>query len=169
MNTKRLELGDPKYNTTDRVVLLLATGGGLGDAPRMPGTVGSLWGPPLVWLWQLTGLPTWSNAILGALLFAAGVPLCMRAAQLMNAKDPGRLVFDEIAAFPFIYLFVPVTFASAVFGFVWFRLFDVLKPWPCAELDRLHNAVGVMADDTAAALYAAVALVGTMAMWGGLP
>lgn len=149
--------------------MLLATGAGLGNARWMPGTVGSLWGPPLVWLWQLTGLPTWSNAVLGIVLFAAGIPLCKRAAELMQAKDPGRLVFDEIAAFPFVYLLVPVTWTSAVFGFLWFRIFDILKPWPCEELDRLPNAFGVMADDTAAALYAAVALLATMAMWDGLP
>jgi phosphatidylglycerophosphatase A len=161
-------LGEHTQTSTDRVVLLLATGGGLGDARWMPGTVGSLWGPPLVWLWQLFGWPLWSNAVLGAVLFAAGIPLCKRASELMQAKDPGRLVFDEIAAFPFIFLFVPVTWASAVFGFFWFRLFDILKPWPCTELDHMHNAFGVMGDDTAAALYAAVALVGSMAMWNGL-
>lgn len=162
-------MGEPTRTSNDRAVLLVATGGGLGDARWAPGTVGSLWGPPLVALWQLLGFPLWSNAVLGAVLLAAGIPLCTRAAALMKAKDPGRIVFDEIAAFPFVYLFVPVTWASAVFGFVWFRVFDILKPWPCPELAELPRGAGIMADDTAAAVFAAVALAGSMAMWNGLP
>ena len=116
----------------------------------------------MVWIWQQAGWPWWSNALLGVVLFLVGIPLCTRAAQLMKAKDPGGIVFDEIAAFPFVYLFVEVTWLSAVVGFALFRILDILKPWPCDGLDRLPKGLGIMADDTAAAIFAAFALVGLL-------
>ena len=116
----------------------------------------------MVWVWQQAGWPLWSNALLGVVLFLVGIPLCTRAAQLMKAKDPGGIVFDEIAAFPFVYLFVEVTWFSAVVGFALFRILDILKPGPCAELDKLPNGLGIMADDSAAAIFAAFALVGLL-------
>lgn len=146
----------------DRLILLLATGLGLGYAPRAPGTVGSLWGPLMMWGWQQAGWsPWWVIApIVG--LQAVGIPLCGRAAELLGVKDPGAVVFDEIAAFAVVFAIVPVTLISAVTGFLWFRLFDILKPWPVSRMDRLSGGVGIMADDVAAGVYAAAALWCTM-------
>ena len=70
-------------------------------------------------------------------------------------KDPGQVVFDEIAAFSVVFLFVPISLRSAILGFLLFRLFDVWKPWPARRLERLPGGLGIMADDFAAAVYAA--------------
>ncbi|MFQ5733493.1 MAG: phosphatidylglycerophosphatase A [Planctomycetaceae bacterium] len=155
-------MSDPSHSFADRAALFVATGCGVGYAPVMPGTVGSVWGVAMMIGWQQIGWPEWTGLLLGAAMFGLGVPLCSRAAAVLKVKDPGSIVFDEIAAFPFIFAFIEVTWLSAVMGFVWFRLFDVLKPWPCSRLDKLPGGLGVMADDAAAAAYAAIALWGTL-------
>jgi phosphatidylglycerophosphatase A len=140
----------------------LATGGGIGFIPWAPGTFGTLLGLPLAWaIWLL---PLWGRApaILG--LVAIGVPICSAAARRLGRKDPGAVVWDEIAA-------VPVTFAALSFdrspgslaavlalGFVLFRVFDILKPPPARWLERLPHGWGIMADDLAAAVYAGACL-----------
>ncbi|MEX1095727.1 MAG: phosphatidylglycerophosphatase A [Planctomycetales bacterium] len=152
-----------------RFARLLATGFGAGYAPVAAGTVGSLWGLPLVWCVQrIPGGPAVQGAIaFGA--FVAGVWICTRAARDFRAKDPRQIVYDEYTAFLVVFLFVPLTWTSAVAGFVWFRVFDILKPWPIDRVERLPAGLGIMADDFVAALYAAAALLLTvrvLAMFG---
>lgn len=158
-----------------RLVRLLATGFGAGHAPVAAGTVGSLWGPPLVWLVQfVAGTPPSPRAVtatlfFAAVLFVAGVWICTRAARDFQAKDPRGIVYDEYTAFLVVFLFVPLTWFSAVAGFAWFRVFDILKPWPIRRVERLPAGLGIMADDFVAAVYAAAALLLTMevlAMFG---
>jgi phosphatidylglycerophosphatase A len=141
---------------SDWIILLIATGMGMGYAPFAPGTFGSLAGLPLAW--GLHFLPLWGQAAAAALLFAAGIPICAVGARLLRAKDPGAVVFDEIAAFGVVFLLVPFTPVSAVAGFLLFRLFDVWKPWPARRLESLPGGLGIMADDFAAGLYTAVGL-----------
>lgn len=138
----------------DRVVLLLATGLGAGASRKAPGTVGSLWGPPLAWGMQEAGLSGWSWAAAALLLAVAGVPLCGRACSLLGRKDPGSVVYDEIAAFPVVFALTPVTLLSSVLGFGLFRLFDIVKPWPIRRFERLPGGWGVMADDLIAGIFA---------------
>jgi phosphatidylglycerophosphatase A len=141
----------------DRALLALATGFGLGYAPRAPGTVGSLAGLPLVWGIQQLAIPLAEPAA-AVLLFLVGIPICSAGARLLGAKDPGAVVFDEIAAFPVLFLGMPLNLATGAVGFVLFRIFDVLKPWPASRLERLPGGLGIMADDFAAAIYAAAGL-----------
>lgn len=140
------------------VSLVLGTGLGLGMSPWAPGTVGSLLGPPLVWAVR-SYAPTpefaWGVA---AVLIALGGPICGRAAQHFHAKDPGHVVYDEIVAFFLVFLFAPVTLMTAVAGFLWFRLFDILKPWPIRHFEKLPGGWGILADDLIAGLFAAVGL-----------
>ncbi|MFN0053407.1 MAG: phosphatidylglycerophosphatase A [Planctomycetales bacterium] len=142
----------------DRIVLLLATGLGAGSAPRMPGTVGSLLGLPLAW--GLQHLPWWGQIAAAALIFVIGIPICQRGALLLKSKDPGPVVFDEIAAFPVLFLFATWSWGTAVAGFLLFRIFDISKPWPCRRLETLPGGLGIMADDLAAGVYAGLALWG---------
>jgi phosphatidylglycerophosphatase A len=141
----------------DRVLLLLATGFGLGYIPKAPGTFGSLLGIPLVWGIQRLSLPL-AEPLAAGLLFLIGIPICSAGARLLGSKDPGAVVFDEIAAFPVVFLGVPLNLVTGAIGFVLFRLFDILKPWPARPLERLPAGLGIMADDFVAALYAAAAL-----------
>src|SRR5262249_17699068 len=138
---------------SDRLVLFLATGLGVGHVPVAPGTFGSLWGLPLAW--AVDGLPAWGHAIAAAGWFSAGVPVCSVGARLLHSKDPGAVVFDEIAAFSVVFLGTTMNLATAVVGFVLFRIFDVWKPWPARRLEALPGGLGIMADDYVAALYAA--------------
>jgi phosphatidylglycerophosphatase A len=141
----------------ERALLVLATGFGLGYAPRAPGTVGSLAGLPLVWGIQHLSSPL-AEPVTAVLLFVIGIPICSAGARLLGAKDPGAVVFDEIAAFPVLFLGMPLNLATGAVGFVLFRLFDVVKPWPVSRLERLPGGLGIMADDFAAAVYAAAGL-----------
>jgi phosphatidylglycerophosphatase A len=118
----------------------------------------------------LGGGPAATGAVEAALLVAlaaAGIPICARAARLLGrGKDPGAIVFDEMAALPMALLAVPPAARSAaVLGtaFVLFRFFDVTKPFPARQLERLPEGWGIMADDWAAAGWAAAVLAAVRA------
>ena len=143
---------------THRVVLAFATGLGFGYSPWAPGTVGSLWGLVLVWGMQRSELNGIGWGIVTALFALVGVPLCAKAADLMGRKDPGCVVWDEIAAFPVVFAMTTVTWTNAVVGFLLFRLFDITKPWPIRRCERLPGGWGIMADDLIAGLYAGACL-----------
>ena len=143
---------------------LLATWGGVGLLPRAPGTWGSLAALPVGWvIW-------WAAGPIGLLIasiavFIAGIPACSRVAEDLGTEDPGRCVVDEVAgqwltlALAFL-LGAPSTLAIWALGFVMFRLFDILKPWPASWADRsVHGGLGVMLDDMIAGIYAGLATV----------
>ena len=147
--------------------VLLATGLGAGFSPVMPGTVGSLWGLPLAWaIGQIPaagGLPAPAlQAAVIVLLCAIGVPLCTAAGKQFGQKDPGAIIWDEIAAMPIVFWMVPTEPLNRPLvlaaGFVLFRVFDISKLPPIKRLERLPAGLGVMADDWLAAVYAAVSL-----------
>lgn len=140
-----------------RVVLWLAHGFGLGLIPSAPGTWGSLWGLPLVWGIQALS-PTWGCAATVVPLFLVGVWICSAGRKHFGKEDPKQVVFDEIAAFPIVFMLAPISMMTAPLGFLLFRLFDVTKPWPIRRLEMLPGGWGVMADDAGAAVIAGVLL-----------
>jgi len=144
----------------DRLVLLLSTGLGLGNAPVAPGTFGSAGGILLAGFAKWACPSTWGYALVVAAVSLVGVPICSRAAALMSAKDPQRVVIDEIAAVLLLFVAVEWNWKTAALGFVLFRLLDVTKPWPIRALERLPRGWGIMADDLAAGAIAAAALYG---------
>lgn len=149
----------------NQFVLFLATGCGLGWIPFAPGTFGSLGG--LVLVYGLLQLPVWGY-VLGEMAFiAVGIWICTRAGQLMGRLDPPSVVWDEIAAFPIVFAAIPFNPWTAVLGFIWFRVFDIAKPFPINRLERLPRGWGVMSDDLMAGVYAALALRATI--WLGGP
>ena len=143
----------PTPSWWDRLILLVAVGCGLGYAPFAPGTFGSLAGLPLAW--GIQQLPEWGQWLAPLVCFLVGVPICGVAARGLGLKDPGAVVFDEIAAFSVVFLVLPdkMNLATGAMGFVLFRVFDILKPWPVRQLERLPEGWGIMADDFAAAAY----------------
>lgn len=164
----------PPHRATD-LWTLLATCGGIGLVPFAPGTFGTLAGIPLslatgaaaTWLAGLIGgAGPVATVVIEALLLvpvvAAGVPICTRAAAGLGlGKDPGPIVFDEAAALPLVLLVVPPaarTPAMLAAAFALFRLFDITKPFPCRRLEALPAGLGIMADDQAAAVWAAACL-----------
>jgi phosphatidylglycerophosphatase A len=140
-------------------VHFLAFGFGAGLAPRAPGTFGSLVGiAAAVGLFQLP-MPWRIGLVAGAIAF--GIWLCGESARRLGRHDDQRIVFDEIAGVLLTSLAVPDGALTAlVFVFVFFRIFDILKPWPIRDVDhRLGGGLGIMLDDLIAAVYAAVCVV----------
>ncbi len=136
---------------------VLACGLGSGLSPRAPGTAGTALAVPLYLL--LAGLEPTTYLLLVAALFALGVWLCAGAARALGAKDPGCIVFDEIVGYLATMAAAPPGWLAVVVGFLLFRLFDVLKPWPVSAADRgVGGGLGIMLDDLLAAGYAWLAL-----------
>lgn len=139
----------------DRIVCLVAAGGGLGYLPKAPGTYGSLLGPALVWWAQRLGVTGPGElAATGVVWFLLGTGLSIRAIRVSGVKDPQFVVCDEFFAFAWVYLWTPVTWQTAVAGFALFRLFDIWKPGPVSWAERLPGGWGVMADDAVAGMMA---------------
>ena len=135
--------------------LAIATALGTGYIPFAPGTLGSVVGL-LLW-WALPASPIVQGAAI-VLLFASGSWSGSVAERHFGKADPGQVVIDEVMGM-LITLFVnPVAWAGALGGFLLFRLFDIVKPYPANRLERLHGGIGVMADDAMAAVYANLAL-----------
>jgi phosphatidylglycerophosphatase A len=137
------------------IAFQLATGFGVGQVRFAPGTAGSLLG---LAVWAL--LPP-SPAVLAAaivLVFAVGVWSAGIAERRLNRPDPGPVVIDEVLGMLVTLFLNPVGWAGAAAGFLLFRFFDVVKPYPANRLERLHGGLGVMADDAMAAVYANIVL-----------
>jgi phosphatidylglycerophosphatase A len=151
----------------------IATVGGLGERLPAPGTTaGSLPAAVLWWLACLAAPAPATRIALTAIgllaAAAAGVWAAEVEVERRGARDPGPIVIDEVAGQWLTYLvalpFVPLTGAGplalfAAAGFVLFRVFDVLKPWPIRSCEGFPGGVGVIADDLAAGWAAAVVLV----------
>ena len=134
-----------------RLGLAIATVFGVGYAPVAPGTFGSAAGLLLWWL-----LPA-STAVQGAaivLTFIAGSWGGSVAERHFRRTDPGQVVIDEVMGMLITLFLNPVGWKGALAGFLLFRVFDVIKPYPANRLEQLHGGVGVMADDAMAAVYA---------------
>lgn len=125
--------------------------------------MGSLLGPPLLWGMQRIPSP-FAYAGVAVVVLLAGVPICGYGQRYFGVKDPGMVVYDEIAAFLVVFALCPVTWTTAVLGFLWFRVFDIWKPWPLKWMEVLPGGWGVMADDLGAGVYAAAALHLTLAL-----
>jgi phosphatidylglycerophosphatase A len=167
-------------------LLWLAQGFGIGRIRVAPGTFGSIVG--LLWfaLLLLTG-NLWiflAGTIVG---LALSVWLCGVGEKVLNAKDPGSVVFDEIAAIPVCFLgwlaiqtwksgsipgpeffFSKQHLLPTLGVFAAFRFFDVLKPWPVRQSQSLPGGWGVTVDDALAAVYVNVVVLVVLFCSGGL-
>ena len=143
------------------LALAIATCLGVGYAPFAPGTFGSLVG--LV-LWAVLPGSPFVQATAIVLSFAAGTWASAAAERHFRATDPGPVVIDEVLGMLVTLFLVPVAWPGAILGFVWFRVFDVVKPYPANRLERLPGGIGIMADDFMAAVYANLALRATIAV-----
>lgn len=140
-----------------RLAVILSTFVYVGYAPFAPGTAGSAAGLVVYALVASTASPI-IEAMVIVLLFAAGVWAGTIAERYFGGIDPGPIVIDEVVGMLVTLAFIPVGWSGALAGFVLFRAFDVMKPFPAARFERLHGGLGVMADDAMAAVYANLAL-----------
>ncbi len=147
----------------DGMAWFYATGCGIGLCPVAPGTVASLLGPVLIWGWQSLHRSVIEGVGVFVIAVLLGVAAAGREARRCGRTDPGHVVCDELAAFPIVFVGIDVVSAwhVAVLGFIWFRVFDIWKPWPIHRLERLPRGWGIMADDLMAGVFAATALHAT--------
>jgi len=143
-----------------RLAVFLATAGYSGYFPIAPGTVGSAVGL-LVYAairWAQSPVLPIVEVLVILSLFAAGVWASTAAERHFGGIDPGPIVLDEVVGMLMTLAFIPVGLSGALAGFVLFRIFDVIKPFPARRFEALHGGLGVMADDAMAAIYANVSL-----------
>jgi phosphatidylglycerophosphatase A len=148
-NLARTVMTDPVH--------ILAFGFGTGLAPFAPGTFGSLPGILLFWLTLDFGL--YVQLGIAAAMALAGIWICGESARRIGVHDHGGIVWDEIVGMYLTLLVAPFSVFGWILAFALFRVMDIVKPWPIRDLDhRIGGGVGIMLDDLAAALYAAILL-----------
>ena len=133
---------------------MLAFGFGSGLSSKAPGTIGSIAAIPL-WL-LLSQLPAAIYGLAILIAFIAGIYICGSAAKKLGVHDHSGIVWDEFVGLWIALAFIPMTLSSIICGFVLFRFFDIVKPWPIGWLDKkMQGGVGIMLDDIVAGLFAA--------------
>ena len=138
---------------------LLSLGFGSGLAPKAPGTFGTLAAIPLYLVLQ--PLPLWAFVTVTLLFALLGIYLCGATARTLGVHDHGGIVWDEIVGYLITMIAVPPDWRWMLAGFLLFRFFDILKPWPIRWLDRrVGGGFGIMIDDVLAGLFAWVCLHG---------
>lgn len=144
---------------------VFAFGFGSGLAPKAPGTFGTLAAIPLFML-LLQDL-TWPLYLLWLLVtFALGVFWCDRSSKALGVHDHGGIVWDEFVGFWITMFMAPAGWMWIVIGFVLFRVFDIVKPWPISWLDKkVHGGFGIMIDDALAGVMACVVLQTIAYVW----
>lgn len=132
----------------------LSLGFGSGLSPYAPGTFGTLVAVPLYL--AIAQLPLWSYLVIVAVGFVLGVYFCHYTSKALGVHDHGGIVWDEIIGYWVTMIALPeLSWPWVVAGFVLFRFFDIVKPWPVRIADkRLVGGFGIMFDDVLAGLYA---------------
>ena len=147
----------------DLVARVVATGLGSGYSPFAPGTAGSVVGLLLFWPLARTALPT--QIAMCVVIFFVGVLAAGKVARRIGLEDPGMVVVDEVLGMWLSILGLPLHPAVVLVGFLLFRLLDIVKPYPAAQLEHLPGGFGIMADDVAAGLYANLLLRVGLLVW----
>ena len=130
----------------------LATGFGVGYLPFVPGTWGSLLGLLITWFFVPVNL--WS-ILIWVLVLIIGAVVSTKAENDLG-HDARPIVIDEVLGMGLALLLVPKKIVYYVIAFVLFRLFDIVKPFPARQAERLPGGWGVMMDDLVAGVYANV-------------
>ncbi|GLX86634.1 phosphatidylglycerophosphatase A [Thalassotalea loyana] len=143
--TEKFRLSDP--------VQFLALGFGSGLAPKAPGTFGTLAAIPVFLL--MAQLPVSQYMAVLSVMALFGVHICGYTAKAIGVDDHPAIVWDEIVGFLITMILVPVSVTTVVVGFLLFRFFDIVKPWPISAVDKkLHSGLGIMLDDIIAGVMA---------------
>ncbi len=137
----------------ERMIIFLATGFFIGTLPFAPGTFGSLLGLPIVFLLSRLNLLLSVSVILLFIVFAIGI--ASAAEKILSQKDPAKIVIDEIAGLMVTFTGMSFNSKTAIAGFIIFRVFDILKPFPIRTLEsKISGGSGVVLDDVLAGIYA---------------
>ena len=129
-----------------------------------PGTVASALTVLLLWLVPFTRV---GLVVFLAVVVVVGTWAAHHAEAVIGGKDPGAIVIDEVAGMALSVVLFPLTVPVLATGFLLFRLFDIVKPFPARGSQRIGGGVGVMVDDLVAGVYAlvVVALMRWLVRW----
>jgi len=146
-----------KFKISDKHILFAATVFYSGYAPVMPGTAGSVAAIPLCLLFM--AMTPWMNTISVAALIIFSIWVCGEAESIIGKKDPGCIVLDEVVGMAVALSGVTPGFINIIAGFFIFRFFDILKPWPIKNLEKIFKGgAGIVADDIGAGIYTSIVL-----------
>ena len=143
--------------------LFVAFGFGSGLSPKAPGTMGTIVAIPLFILLSKLGLLVYVLIVIAAALL--GIWVCAKASERLGVHDHGGIVWDEIVGYWITMIGMPVSLSSIALGFVLFRFFDIVKPWPISYVDRhVPGGLGVMLDDIVAGVFAWITMASVYAL-----
>ena len=140
----------------NKTALILSSWFGTGLIPRMPGTAGTLAAIPMVIVMNRLGL--FFGAILLVISIVAAVWSSGVTERLLGRDDPSEVVIDEVAGFMLTIYLLPLSWVSIALGFIMFRFFDILKPFPIKRLERIGGGTGIVLDDLGAGVYAGLSI-----------
>ena len=142
-----------------------ALGFGSGLSPVAPGTFGTLMAVPFYFL--LMQLTPGVYLLFLMLTFLLGIAICGMSAKQLGVHDHPGIVWDEFVGYWITMFMAPAGWIWIVVGFVLFRFFDILKPWPIRWIDRrVAGGLGIMLDDVLAGIYALIVLQFAVAWLG---
>ena len=143
----------PNYNKVSHV---LATCFGVGSIQFAPGTWGSLFA--LLLICNITFLQEWI-ILATALIVAFSWWVCFEVYKLTKS-DSSEIVIDEFAGMFVACMFINHDFISLAFAFLFFRFFDIVKPWPISWVDKnIKNGPGILIDDLLAGLFTSILML----------
>jgi len=164
--TRDVVIPTPARGPLDLLALAIATFG-VGFIPLAPGTWGSLVGVGIYLLLrtkafgELLGFE-FTLVLTIQIITLSGIWAASRTERIMGRKDPGKVVVDEVAGqlVSLIPTLMPIlsTPIWIMVSFILFRFFDIVKPYPARDMERLHGGLGIMCDDWVAGIYAATML-----------
>jgi len=136
----------------ERAILFVASGCYIGTVPVAPGTFGSLIGLPVCFL--LSRLNFLQSVVWILIIIFFAIAIASAAEKILEQKDPGQIVIDEIAGLAVTFVGLPFNLRTGLAGFVIFRAFDILKPFPIRAIERrVRGGTGVVLDDVLAGIY----------------
>ena len=140
-----------------KISLILATWFGVGLIPGAPGTFGSLAAIPFFIVISYAGSIYTGLSLI--VLFSVAVWTSDISRKLLKKNDPSMVVIDEVAGLFVAVFLLPVSIKSVLLGFLLFRIFDILKPYPIRLIDRkMKTGLGIVLDDIVAGIFSNICL-----------
>lgn len=138
-------------------VHFLAAGFGAGCVPGIPGTAGTVIGAIIYYPLQNADPRVYLGILIAIVI--AGIWICGKTARALGVHDHSAIVWDEIAGYLVTMFMAPAGWMWIIAGFILFRLFDILKPWPISRVDRqVKGGTGIMLDDIIAGVFGLLTL-----------
>jgi phosphatidylglycerophosphatase A len=155
-----------KTRLQGKLILLGATAGGVGYTPIFPGTVGTVAAIPFsLGLNRLAEVSVLGATIVLVFTIFSAIALADKASELLQKRDPGIIVIDEVVGFLVGNFSAPMTVSALLASFLLFRFFDIAKVFPASRLEWLPGGAGIVLDDIMAGIYT-FTLIQLLLAWG---